>query len=275
MRYAKAHDMDSWQQDPRIAARGFVHRWQSTVAAGNGEDAFIDLVNQSLQPDCDVLDLGCGHGELTLLLAKRCRSIVGIERNPDYLELAKELAAEQKITNVQFFQANLAGLKDEDRSFAGIPLPDASIDLFINRRGPLLQRYLGEALRVARCGAVIVGLSPTGNTVAPIWSDLLPEPYPHVFGTLPFDEVSAWVTEPLRSVGITNYSLWWLDVPEFLHTPYELYTRLNVALTSDPPEYQTIEPQLVKLIEQYGTPQGIVLRHQRLLWQVNLNASTV
>lgn len=270
MRYAKARDMDNWLQDPRIAERGFVHRWQSAVATGNGEDAFIDLVNHYLHPDCDVLDLGCGHGELTLLLANHCRSIVGIERNPDYLELAKELAAEQKITNAQFFQVNLAGVNDEDRVFAGIPLPDASIDLFINRRGPLLQRYLDEALRVARRRAVMLGLSPIGNTTAPLWAEQLPEPYQQGFAALSFDEVSAWVTEPLRKVGITDYSLWWIDVPEFLRTPYELYIRLNVALTSDLPEYQAIEPQLAKIIEQYGTPQGVVLRHQRLLWRVNL-----
>ena len=114
-KYARAHDMDSWLRDPRIATRGFADRWQSSVAAGNGEDAFIALVDQYLRPDCAVLDLGCGHGEFTLTLAARCRTIVGIEREPGYLELAKELAAEQTITNVQFFQVNLAGAEDEDR----------------------------------------------------------------------------------------------------------------------------------------------------------------
>ena len=86
-KYARACDMDSWLRDPRIAARGFAHRWHSSVAAGNGEDAFIELVDQHLRPDSDVLDLGCGHGELTLTLAARCRTIVGIEREPGYLEL--------------------------------------------------------------------------------------------------------------------------------------------------------------------------------------------
>ena len=47
-------------------------------------------------PPFDILDLGCGHGELPLTLAPRCRSIVGVERTPEYLELARELAAEQK-----------------------------------------------------------------------------------------------------------------------------------------------------------------------------------
>jgi len=134
--------MDSWLRDARIAERGFAHRWQSSVAAGNGEDAFMTLVEQFLRPESDVLDLGCGHGELTLNLAAKCRSIVGIDREPGYLELARELAAEQNKMNVQFLQVNLAGTNDEDRAFAGIPLANDSIDLFINRRGPILQRYL-------------------------------------------------------------------------------------------------------------------------------------
>lgn len=268
-KYARAHDMDSWLRDPRIAARGFAHRWQSAVAAGNGEDAFIALVDQYLRPDCDVLDLGCGHGELTLILAARCRTIVGIEREAGYLELAKELAAEQKVTNAQFFQVNLAGVGDEDRVFAGIPLADDSIDLFVNRRGPLLQRYLDEAIRVARPGAVMVGLHPTGTPV-PSWCDELPEPYRKVLMAFSFDEVAGWVTAPLRTAGIADYSLWWIDVPEFLRTPYELHVRLGGAQSTDAPEYQAIEPQLTKIVEQQGTSQGVVLRHQRLLWQAYL-----
>jgi len=262
--------MDSWLRDPRIATRGFAHRWQSSVAAGNGEDAFIHQVEQYLRPDSDVLDLGCGHGELTLILAARCHTIVGIEREPGYLELARELAAEQNITNAQFYQVNLAGAEDEDRVFTAIPLADNSIDLFVNRRGPLLQRYLAEAMRVARPGAVIVGLHPTGNMPDPPWRDELPEVYRKVIKSLPFDEVTGWVVEPLRAAGISDYSLWWIDVPEFLRTPHELYTRLGGTHRSGTPEYQAIEPQFRQIIEQHSRPQGIILRHQRLLWQAYL-----
>ena len=99
-KYARAHDMDSWLRDPRIAARGFAHRWQSSVAAGNGEDAFIELVDQFLRPDSDVLDLGCGHGELTLILAAKCRSIVGIEREPGYLELVRKYCPQLTIEDL-------------------------------------------------------------------------------------------------------------------------------------------------------------------------------
>jgi SAM-dependent methyltransferase len=269
-KYARAHDLDSWMRDPRIAARGFAHRWQSAVAAGTGDDAFLELVDRFLRPDSDVLDLGCGHGELTLALASRCRTIVGIEREPGYLELAKELASERNAANVRFLQVNLAGVEDESRAFAGIPLADESIDLFVNRRGPILRRYLDEAVRVARRGAVIVGLHPAGNMPAPAWRDELPEPYRKVFLPMSFDEVTGWVAGPLSAAGILDYSLWWIDVPEFLRDPHELYVRLGGPDVPGASAYRDVEPQFAGIFERYRTPNGVVLRHQRLLWQAGL-----
>jgi len=263
--------MDSWQNDPRIAARGFSHRWRSSVAEGNGEDEFVELVERCLRPDHDVLDLGCGHGELTLILAAKCRSIVGIEREPAYLELARELAAEQNVENARFFEVNLAGQADEDRVFAGLSLADDSIDLVVNRRGPILRRYLEEALRVARPGAVMVGLHPGGNGPAPIWCEQLPEPFRKAaLAGWSFDTTASWVTDPLCEAGISDYSLWWLDVPELLASPYDLYVRLSAFEPADAQPYGDVEPQLTEIFEQYRVPGGIILRHQRLLWQVNL-----
>ena len=59
-------------------------------------------------------------------------------------------------------------------------------------------------------------------------------------------------------------------MPEFMRDPHELYVRLGVSQPPDAPEYQEIEPQLTEIIERHRTPQGLVLRHQRLLWQVYL-----
>jgi len=283
----RAIDLDSWLRDPRINERGFAHRWKSQVAGGNGEDAFISLVEQHLHPDSDLLDVGCGHGELTLTLASRCRSIVGIERDPGYFKLANELAAERGVTNIRFFQVNLAGPDEPDRPFAGIPLPDASIDLIINRRGPILRRYLVEAIRVTRQGAAIVGLHPTGNATPPPWRGELPDAFQDVFNFMPFEQVATWVTEPLDAAGISDYSLWWIDVPEFLRDTHELYERLavftNLPTSTTPPRqpgdelpvvppYEQVEAQLQSLFSHHTTPDGLVVRHCRLLWQAILRS---
>jgi len=112
----------------------------------------------------------------------------------------------------------------------------------------------------------MVGLHPAGNAPRPIWADQLPEPYQNAFTALPFEEVAGWVTDPLSNAGISDYSLWWIDVPEYLRTTYELYTRLGGSETVDAPEYQKIEPELTKVVQQYRVSDGLVLRHRRLLW---------
>src|SRR5258708_38968633 len=100
-RYALAHDLDSWKADGRIAARGFAHRWDSVVADGNGEDFFFQLLEEQLSPDLDVLDVGCGHGELTLWIARRARSVIGVERHEGNVERGRQLLAESALTNLR------------------------------------------------------------------------------------------------------------------------------------------------------------------------------
>src|SRR5262249_44594902 len=47
-----------------------------------------------------VVDLGCGTGQLTLPLAERVRSVVGVDPEPDMLARARQAATESTVTNV-------------------------------------------------------------------------------------------------------------------------------------------------------------------------------
>ena len=53
-----------------------------------------------LTTDDVVIDLGCGTGQLTFPLAERVRSIVGIDPEPDMLELARLTAEAQSVDNI-------------------------------------------------------------------------------------------------------------------------------------------------------------------------------
>lgn len=269
-RYARATDMDSWIKDPRIAARGFAHRWKSEVDPGNGEDAFIEQLDVLVRPNSDILDVGCGHGELTLRVAERCRSVVGIERDPGLVELAQELKAERGAHNVQFLQVHLTSRDEPGSGAGGVPLPTDSIDLFINRRGPILKRYLDEAIRLARAGAVVLGLHPAGNAPVPDWRGELPEVFQNEFGALSYEEVAGWVMGPLTQAGITDYEVNWIDVPEYFTAPHELYARLSWTDPSRYPPYPDVESTFVAVYERHAGSKGLVLRHQRLLWRARL-----
>jgi 23S rRNA (uracil1939-C5)-methyltransferase len=77
-----------------------------------------EMVEQALewldvQKDDRVLDLFCGLGNFSLPLAKLADKVVGIEGVDEMVEIAKNNALHNKITNVEFYQANL------EQEFAG------------------------------------------------------------------------------------------------------------------------------------------------------------
>src|SRR5436309_5937612 len=61
------------------------------------------------------LDVGTGAGALALALAPLVRSVVGVDRVPELLALARERAA--ALGNVEFVEADATALPFEDASF--------------------------------------------------------------------------------------------------------------------------------------------------------------
>jgi tRNA (uracil-5-)-methyltransferase TRM9 len=78
----------------------------------------VKRVLDSLPGDADILDLGCGNGELGLTLAQRGHrgQYVGLDNSPELLEIARAALAD--FTNFSFFQGDLA-TPDWDSSILG------------------------------------------------------------------------------------------------------------------------------------------------------------
>jgi SAM-dependent methyltransferase len=124
-----------------------------------------------LNEDMTVLDIGCGPGTITAVLATSVRSAIGIDKEPKAIESANALARDHDPVRLRFVQADMTSL----------PFDDGSIDavffhaVLYHLDAALLAATLGEARRVLKRGGVIgVRDSDTGGNI----------PYPESPGLL-------------------------------------------------------------------------------------------
>ena len=150
---------------------------------------------------------------------------------------------------------------------APIPCADASVDVFVDRRGPTADKWLAEALRVARPGAVILAMHPTGTAPTPAWNDELPEPFRGVLSAFDWDAVRSWAVVPLELAGIPLAEEARYEAAEWLPSPRDLYDRL-VGAGSEPPPFAEVE--LATIFVRHAAPHGLELRHQRYVWKAVL-----
>ncbi|ALV63900.1 tRNA (adenine57/58-N1)-methyltransferase [Thermococcus sp. 2319x1] len=71
------------------------------------EDTFLLAENLKVREGDVALDVGTGTGIIALLMARKARLVLGVDVNPIAVELAKENARLNGITNVEFRQSDL------------------------------------------------------------------------------------------------------------------------------------------------------------------------
>jgi SAM-dependent methyltransferase len=107
------------------------------------------------------LDVGTGAGALALALAPIVRDVVGVDRVPELLALARERSA--GLANVEFLEADATHLPFEDGSF------DLAGTLRTLHHVPRPELVVAELVRVTRVGGrllVIDQLGPADPLVA-------------------------------------------------------------------------------------------------------------
>jgi len=80
------------------------------------------LVEAAASSDTRAVDLGCGSGQVTLALAKRCKSVLGVDVSEKMIALLAENAAEQGLSNIEGKAVPIERLS----------LPQASVDLVVS-----------------------------------------------------------------------------------------------------------------------------------------------
>ena len=126
------------------------------------------LSDVAFPPDARVLEIGCGTGAISRLLAARPKvgQVLGVDPSPILLAQARELAA--GISNLSFQEADGRDL----------PLPDASFDVVVVHRvlshvpGP--ERVLGQAFRVLRAGGWLAAFDGDYATITLATGDFDP-----------------------------------------------------------------------------------------------------
>jgi SAM-dependent methyltransferase len=78
-----------------------------------------DLAHLALQPTDRVLDAGCGSGQITRTIAARLPQgqVVGVDREPRYIDYARRRAAAEGTANIDFVEGNLLALPFENDRF--------------------------------------------------------------------------------------------------------------------------------------------------------------
>jgi ubiquinone/menaquinone biosynthesis C-methylase UbiE len=72
-----------------------------------------------LHPGMDVLDVGCGTGAVTRILAEKVHpgQVVGLDLSEERLSVAREIAEEQGVSNLEYVQADVRDLDPKNHRF--------------------------------------------------------------------------------------------------------------------------------------------------------------
>ena len=102
-----------------------------------------------LQPDASVLDMGCGPGTITVGLARRVGTVIGVDTSAEVVESARRRARESGAENASFEVGSAYELPFGDRSFDVV----YAHQLMQHLSDPV--RALREARRVLRPGGLV------------------------------------------------------------------------------------------------------------------------
>jgi SAM-dependent methyltransferase len=141
----------------------------------------------------DVLDSGCGHAALSLALAARGYTVVGLDASATAVEAAAAAAAEQGLTTATFAQADVTSFRGYDGRFSTILDSGLFHALPPERR----QDYLQSIFRAAAPGAGLYILAFEAGALGPQSAD---RPGPRGFTETELHDAVAklWQVDDLR-----------------------------------------------------------------------------
>jgi release factor glutamine methyltransferase len=128
------------------------------------EDTFLLAENLAVKEGDIALDIGTGTGIIALLMARTARSVIGVDINPIAVDLARENAKLNNITNVEFRLSDL--FENVSGKFDVITFnapylpgePEEPIDLALvggESGREVLDRFIGDVPSYLKPGGVV------------------------------------------------------------------------------------------------------------------------
>lgn len=107
-----------------------------------------------LKDNLKILDLGCGTGFFTRIIAEQCNSeIIGVDINEDLLKGARKIAQENSL-RIKYEVGDITNIQYEDKTF-DIVMCDIMLECFKD-----ISIHLKEMKRVCKSGGIVVGIEP-------------------------------------------------------------------------------------------------------------------
>ncbi len=104
--------------DPRLYER-FFGTLLGAALRTREEAAVHDFLGDVLKPNHFVLEVGCGTGNYTVPVARRCAKTVAVDASPEMLRYARERLDREGLTSVETRLERLPGRPGPSRSFDG------------------------------------------------------------------------------------------------------------------------------------------------------------
>ena len=115
---------------------------------GEPQPELAALINRGMFHG-DVLDAGCGEGAISMYLAERGFTTVGLDQSPTAIELARREAAERGLTSASFEVADISSFTGYDGRFGTV----VDSTLFHSMPIELREGYQRSIVRAAAPGA--------------------------------------------------------------------------------------------------------------------------
>lgn len=182
----------------------FLEHKRAELHSPMSERWLYEIKNQLPQDrNLRVLDVGCGAGFFSVLLAKEGYQVTGVDLTPDMVENARTLAEEEK-TDCEFFVMDAENLRFADESF------DVVISRNLTWTLPDVKSAYREWVRVLKKGGILLNFD--ANYGLSDFTDLCELPDNHAHQEIG-DDMMRECEEIKRQLPISSYSrpAWDLD----------------------------------------------------------------